>query len=122
MSKANERADNGFSKPFLKLSISSNPTVFNNPEKKERLLVSYSSTQKPIIGVLLQVARLKLKGKCLPYIFIDDVPMDKKAREVITRIAEENNLNIILSITGDFDKEKLSNNELLIEGGEVFFS
>jgi len=98
------------------------PEYFKNPNKEERLLVSYSSTQKPIIGVLLQIARLKLKGKCLPYIFIDDVPIDKKARAIIAKIAAENGLNIILSVTGDFEKNKLSNNEILVEGGEIFFN
>ncbi len=99
-----------------------NPDFFKNDGTDERLLVSYSSTQRPIIGVLLQVARLKLKSKALNYIFLDDVPMDLKSREIITKIAEENNLNIITSITGDFDKDKLTENELLIEGGEVFFN
>lgn len=95
---------------------------FNNQEGEERLLVSYSSTQKPIIGVLLQVARLKKKSKVLPYIFFDDVPMDKASYALISKIAEENGLTILTSITGDFSKEKLLDNEMLIEGGEVFFN
>jgi len=95
---------------------------FKNKDGEERLLVSYSSTQRPLIGILLQVARLKQKSKILPYIFLDDVPMDSRSRDLITRIAEENNLTIITSITGDFDKDKLTENELLIEGGEVFFN
>lgn len=98
------------------------PDFFENKEADERLLVSYSSTQKPIIGILLQVARLKKKEKILPYIFLDDVPICSKSRAMITKIAEDNNLTIITSITGDFDKDKLSENELLIEGGEVFFN
>lgn len=89
---------------------------------REQLLVSYSSTQKPIIGVLLQVARLKMKGKYLPYIFLDDIPLDKKATEIIAKIAEENGLTILTSMTGDFDKDKLVSNEILIEGGEIFFN
>jgi DNA repair ATPase RecN len=95
---------------------------FFQNEGEERLLLSYSSTQRPIIGVLLQVARLKKKTKMLPYIFIDDVPMDNKSREIIARIAEENKLTIITSMTGDYEKEKLTENEILIEGGEVFFN
>lgn len=95
---------------------------FKNPNKENRLLVSYSSSQQPLIGVLLQVARLKLKGKYLPYIFLDDIPLDKKCKELIARIAEENNLTILTSMTGDFNKENLEVNEMLIEGGEVFFS
>ena len=94
---------------------------FKNKEGEERLLIGYSSTQKPIIGILLQVARLKLKEKVLPYIFLDDVPMDSRSRDLITRIAEDNNLTIITSLTGDYDKDKLTENELLIDGGEVFF-
>jgi hypothetical protein len=97
---------------------------FFKPGESEdnQLLLSYSSTQRPIIGVLLQVARLKLKSKMLPYIFIDDVPMDSRSREIIARIAEENNLTILTSMTGDFEKDKLTENEILIEGGEVFFN
>jgi hypothetical protein len=97
------------------------PEYFHN-EGDERLLVSYSSTQKPIIGILLQVARLKLKAKALNYIFLDDVPMDKKSYAIIAKIAEENDLTILTSITGDFKRENLAENELLIEGGEVFFN
>lgn len=91
-------------------------------QQEQRMLVSYSSTQKPLIGILLQVARLKTKEKVLPYVFLDDVPMDNRSRELITRIADENKLTIITSITGDFQKDKLTENELLIEGGEVFFA
>lgn len=95
---------------------------FKNDGTDERLLVSYSSTQRPLIGILLQVARLKIKSKALKYIFLDDVPMDSRSRQIITKIAAENGLNIITSITGDFDKDKLTENELLVENGEVFFS
>lgn len=98
------------------------PDFFKNDDKNERLLVSYSSTQMPLIGILLQVARLKKKSKALKYIFLDDVPMDSKSRAIIGRIASENGLSIITSLTGDFDKEKLTENELLVEGGEVFFN
>jgi hypothetical protein len=97
------------------------PEFFRNDGSEDRLLVSYSSTQRPIIGILLQVARLKRKEKILPYIFLDDVPMDKKSYEIISKIAAENDLTVITSMTGDFTKEKLTENEILIEGGEVFF-
>ena len=98
------------------------PDFFRNDGTDERLLVSYSSTQRPIIGILLQVARLKIKSKALNYIFLDDVPMDSRSRQIITKIAADNNLNIITSITGDFTKEKLTENELLVENGHVFFN
>ena len=126
--------DYGFFKPQIKkLRDKFNDTTsasekeslgieMNNLTEEQRLLVSYSSTQKPLIGILLQVARLKTKEKVLPYVFLDDVPMDKNSRSLITRIADENKLTIITSITGDFQKDKLTENELLIEGGEVFFS
>lgn len=115
-------------------SITDGKTTFDSPEEKnerlksltgkidERLLVSYSSTQRPIIGILLQIARLKKKAKALPYIFLDDVPMDKASLSLISKIAEENNLTVITSITGDFSKDKLTENEMLIEGGEIFFN
>lgn len=98
------------------------PDFFRNDGSDERLLISYSSTQRPIIGILLQTARLKKKAKALPYIFLDDVPMDKASFALISKIAEENNLTVITSITGDFNKEKLTDNEMLVEGGEVFFN
>jgi len=95
---------------------------FKNKNGEERLLVSYSSTQRPIIGLLLQIARMKRKSKNLAYMFVDDVPMDNKSREIITKLAEDNGLKIMTSFTGDFDKEKLSDGEMLVQGGEIFFN
>lgn len=102
--------------------LSKKETLIKENHEREQLLSSYSSTQMPIIGILLQVARLKKRPKILPYIFLDDVPMDSHSRGIISRIAEENKLTIITSLTGDFDKAKLTDDELLVEGGEVFFN
>lgn len=110
-------------KPEIKTTYDGtyDPTFFANPSRQDRLLVGYSQTQSALIGVLLQVARLKRKAKVFPYIFLDDVPMSGNATAVLARIAEENTINVITSFTGDFDRDKLKDNELLVEGGEVFF-
>jgi len=109
-------------KPEIKTTYDgSYDTEFFKCENKDRLLVGYSQTQAAIIGVLLQVARLKNKAKVLPYIFLDDVPMSNNSTAVLARIAEENQLSVITSFTGDFTRENLKDNELLVQGGEVFF-
>jgi len=98
------------------------PEYFKNTTKEPRPLVSYSSGQKSIIAMFLQVARLKLKTKILDYMFLDNVPMCKTAYGVIAKLGKENGLHVLTSITGDYKREKLQTNEMLIENGEVFFS
>lgn len=98
------------------------PILFSNPDGEPRLLFSHSSTQIAMIGVLMQVAILKTKEKVFPYIFVDDVPMDSVAASHLERVALENDLYIITSLTGDYKQEELQQNEILVQGGELLFS
>ena len=55
------------------------------------------------------------------YLWIDNVPIDKKTKTLLDKMGKDLNLTIIVNITGDFSKNSLENGEILIEGGEVFF-
>jgi len=95
---------------------------FNNKEMEHRKLSSYSGTQKPLICLLIQNYLLSKKSKAMRYLWIDDVPIDIKTKELLNRMGKELGLTIIVNITGDFDKKGLDNGEILIEGGRVFFN
>jgi hypothetical protein len=95
---------------------------FNNPEKEIRKLASYSDTQKPVICLLIQNYLLSKKSKALPYLWIDQVPIDKKTRQLLEKMSEELGLWLFVNWTGDFDAESLKDGEILIENGEVFFN
>ena len=95
---------------------------FHNPKKELRKLSSYSDTQKPLICLLIQNYLLKQKGKSMPYLWIDKVPIDNKTRTLLNRMSVELNLWLFVSWTGDFDKTSLVDGELLIENGDVFFA
>ncbi len=96
-------------------------TYFNNQEKEARKLSSYSGTQKPLICLLLQNYLLSRKPKAMRYLWIDNVPIDKKTRDLLERMGNELGVTVMVNITGDFDKNSLVDGEILIEGGEVFF-
>ena len=107
---------------FLMYNGEYDTEYFHNPEKELRKLSSYSDTQKPLICLLIQNYLLKQKGKSMPYLWIDKVPIDKKTRLLLNRMSEELGLWLFVSWTGDFDKTSLVDGELLIENGDVFFS
>ena len=107
---------------FLMYNGAYDTEYFHNPEKELRKLSSYSDTQKPLICLLIQNYLLKQKGKSMPYLWIDKVPIDKKTRLLLNRMSEELGLWLFVSWTGDFDKTSLVDGELLIENGDVFFS
>ena len=86
-----------------------------------RKLSSYSSTQKPVICLLIQNYLLSKKSKAMRYLHIDNIPIDNTSRELLEKISKNLNVHIFLNITGDFEKKKLQAGEILIEGGEVFF-
>lgn len=106
---------------FLKYNGAYDSTYFSNPEGEFRKVSSYSSTQRPLICLLLQNYLLSKKPKALRYMWIDDVPIDNKTKALLNRMGVELNLTIFVNITGDFDREGLESGEILIEGGEVFF-
>lgn len=107
---------------FLMYDGSYDPEYFHNPNKELRKLSSYSDTQKPLICLLIQNYLLKNKGKSLPYLWIDKVPIDNKTRLLLERMSEDLGLWLFVSWTGDFDSSKLDDGELLIENGEIFFN
>jgi len=107
---------------YLTYNGSYDVKYFNNPNLEQRKLSSYSGTQKPLICLLLQNYLLSKKEKALRYLWIDNVPIDKKTKALLNKMGEELNLTIIVNITGDFSKENLEAGDILIEGGEVFFN
>lgn len=106
---------------FLMYDGSYDPEYFGNSNKELRKLSSYSGTQKPVICLLIQNYLLSKKPKAMRYMFIDNIPIDKKTRNLIESMCDDLNLRVFLNITGDFEKSKLTKGEILIEGGEVFF-
>ena len=106
---------------FLMYNGAYDPAYFNNTEKEYRKLSSYSGTQKPVICLLIQNYLLSKKPKALRYLFIDNVPVDNKTRALLEKICIELELSIFLNITGDYEKDSLTDGEILIENGEIFF-
>lgn len=92
---------------------------FHNPNKELRKLSAYSDTQKPLICLLIQNYMLSKKGKTLPYLWIDKVPIDNKTRALLERMSDELGLWLFVSWTGDFKLENLSDGDLLLENGEI---
>lgn len=106
---------------FLMYNGEYDTEYFHNPNKELRKLSSYSDTQKPLICLLVQNYLLQSKGKAMPYLWIDKVPIDNKTRALLERMSDELGLWLFVSWTGDFDSSKLDDGELLIENGEIFF-
>ena len=98
------------------------PKYFNNPNCELRKVSSYSGTQKPVICLLIQKAMLAKKPKAMRQMFIDNVPIDKKTRILLESMCNELDIRVFVNMTGDYTANSLSNGEILIEGGEVFFN
>tara|TARA_R110002167_G_scaffold110087_3_gene280323 strand:+ start:1153 stop:2868 length:1716 start_codon:yes stop_codon:yes gene_type:complete len=98
------------------------PAYFNNTGKIQRKLSSYSGTQKPMICLLLQNYLLNKLPKAMRYLWIDNVPIDNKTKLLLEKMGHDLDMTVIVNITGDFTKEGLTDGEILIEGGEVFFN
>jgi len=107
---------------FLMYDGSYDPAYFYNENKELRKLSAYSDTQKPLICLLIQSHLLSKKGKTLPYLWIDKVPIDNKTKELLEKMSEELGLWLIVSWTGDFKVENLEDGDLLLEGGDIFFN
>ena len=105
---------------YLMYDGSYDPEYFHNPNKELRKLAAYSDTQKPMICLLIQRYLLSKKAKVLPYLWIDQVPIDAKTKTLLDRMSEELGLWLFVNWTGDFDKSQLVDGEILIEKGEVF--
>ena len=92
---------------------------FNNLDGDLRKLSSYSGTQKPLICLLIQNYLLSKKNKVLPYLWIDNIPIDKKTRVLLDKMANELDLWLFVNWTGDFSAKTLENGEILLENGEI---
>lgn len=100
---------------------------FANSTKEMRHITgnqSYSTSQKAIIGLLLQAARLDLKPKALRLAIIDDVPLYTEAGvKILEKIQTEKDLKLITTYTSsEYDKDSIEDGTIIIEGGEVFFN
>lgn len=104
---------------FLAYDGSYDPKYFNNENAEMRKISSYSGTQKPMICLLIQKYFLSRKPKALPYLWIDDVPIDKKTRDLLEHMANELDLWLFVNWTGDFKAKNLKNGEILLENGEL---
>lgn len=104
---------------FLMYNGAYDTAYFNNPEMEMRKLSAYSGTQKPVICLLIQAQLLSKRAKALRYMFIDNVPIDKKTRVLFEKMCTDLDLTVFLNITGDFEQNGLQDGEILIEGGEV---
>lgn len=107
---------------FLKYDGSYDPKYFGNAKKEMRKVSSYSGTQKPMIALLVQTHLLKQKEKAMRYLWIDDIPIDSKTRGLLEQMGANLDVTIFVNITGDFDKDSVKDGEVLIEGGEIFFT
>ena len=95
---------------------------FNNPNKTPQLITSYSASQKVLISVLLQANLLKENQLPLNVLYVDNVGMDSKVRDLFDLFAKKNGLMILVAQTNDKTIDDIGSNELLIENGEVFYS
>lgn len=96
---------------------------FSNKDKELRYITEYSESQRGIIAVLLQAARLDKKNKALRLALIDSTPFyTKMGMNMLRKIQEEKNIHLITTHTSDsYDKEDLPNGTVAMEGGEAFF-
>lgn len=106
---------------FLMYNGEYDTEYFHNPNKELRKLSAYSDTQKPMICLLIQNYLLSKKTKRLPYLWIDQVPIDKKTKALLDKMSNELGLYLFVNWTGDFNVDDLQEGEILIENGEVFF-
>lgn len=97
-------------------------SYFGNPNKTPQLITSYSASQKVLISVLLQANLLKENQLPLNVLYVDNVGMDSKVRDLFDLFAKKNGLMILVAQTNDKTIEDIGSNELLIENGEVFYS
>ena len=98
------------------------PEYFYNEKLEYRKLSAYSGTQRPVICLLIQNYLLSKKPKALRYLWIDNIPVDKKTMELLDKMSNDLELTLFVNITGDFDRDDLKNGEILVVGGELFFN
>jgi hypothetical protein len=107
---------------YLMYDGSYDKKYFNNENKDLRKVSAYSGTQKPMICLLIQNYLLSKKNKTLPYLWIDDVPIDSKTKTLLEKMAKELDLWLFINWTGDFKASQLKDGEILIENGEILMN
>lgn len=107
---------------WLEYNGESDPEFFANKGKELRQIFNYSQSQQGIIGLLLQAARLDLKSKALRLAILDSIPYTSYGLETVRKVCEEKNLRLITAQTDDrYDRENISEDEIVIENGELLF-
>jgi hypothetical protein len=109
---------------FIMYDGSYDVNYFHPRLKKAKMqkLSAYSTSQRPIICMMIQNYLLSHMDKVMRYIFIDNIPIDKGTKAMIEKMSIDLDLHVFLNMTGDFDRNELKDGEILIEGGEVFFN
>lgn len=113
--------DGGRVEPWIMYDGSYDTEFFHNPDKEMRHMFSYSSFQRAVIGVMLQAARLNLKPKALRLAIIDEVAFTEKGVSILSKICEEFNVRLFTGRTIAPEVDKLTDSQILIQGGELFF-
>jgi hypothetical protein len=93
---------------------------FMNKKKESRRLYEYSHSQRAVIGVFLQAARLDKKEKVLRLVVLDEATQTKKGKDLLEKLCIEKDLKLIITKTDDrIKQEDLGDGMVLIENGEV---
>jgi len=96
------------------------PELFKNKDKVYQRFSEYSKSQRAIVGVLLQAARLDKKGKALRIVVLDDYTQTQKGKALLEKICKERDLKLVIARTDDrYDLKKLDIGEMIIENGEL---
>lgn len=97
--------------------------LFKNKKKEYRRLFEYSKSQRAIVGVLLQAARLDKKPKALRLVVLDDYTQTESGKNLLHKVCTEKNLNLVISRTDDRTKiTDLKSGQFLIENGEILLN
>lgn len=112
--------DSGRLEIWMEYTGEHDPELFGNKNKELRRLYEYSKSQRAIVGVLLQAARLDKKDKALRLVVLDDYTQTSKGKALLEKICQEKSLKLIISKTDDRYKiEDLDESQILIENGEL---
>lgn len=96
---------------------------FDNAKKEPHFLFEYSAMQQAVLGVMIQASRLDKKDICLRLCVINELPMTGSGIEMMNRICEKYDVNLITSYPDDrYDKTNLGDGVIVVEGGECFFA
>jgi hypothetical protein len=102
----------------------SNPAFFHPEDKtvKDKLLTQFSTTQRPVIAILMQCYLLEEKIKKgedgLRLMWIE-CPIDKKTRDLLIDLQKKHDITIVVGVTGDYTFEGLEHGQFLIENGQL---